>query len=524
MPMRWNAMTDTKLDDLCWRIMARRWIGLWKIYAYRRKLARKGRERRRRFAENLPILAQASKRQRAEAEVNEYFNSRQEQLQNSSPPKKARVIKDPYQHTETGRQTRRSLPSDTRRPLESKESVSVGTRQHDHNADTSNNISSNAPTKRPSSHQRSRTHVDPSTLTRPERTPDANTSFGSSLLSRKSLLSNSVLSNARAPVPNGRVDTTRTPYFRLKALGLTPSGYSKPEPSSHGRGTKRSRDEDNEGLEKSKSAKVTRPERDTKVNGIGSRHNASQRERQKSVEPQTTGSGGGKLEDEDEELFAQMRQLKEAMAEDIQLYQEERARSDLSRSVSGGPGKGSREQVKPHRALQGGVVGEGKPREVWRNPPVKVADVAYDEEIEDEDVEDGLEEEGVEEVNGGVYGEEVNRGVYGEEVDGGVYGDEDVADGDELEDEDAEVEQDEEDEEDDEDAEDKEFDEMFEDSDEDDGSESAESEDLADLTIPGTTSSTAFMGGALLNTRRPVNQSTSAVSKGGSSIEDAIEL
>ncbi|KAI9700374.1 MAG: hypothetical protein M1836_002389 [Candelina mexicana] len=495
-----------RTDDVIWRIRARIGIRNWKEFAYRRGLARKGRERRRRYAEDMKKLALASKRRTAEAELDEYSSSRRENIQDSSSPKKPRIGQDVFQH-HNERHSRKSLPSDIGRPGQSSEDTAARSGPEDQDANVSGRISS-SPIKEAirNHHQRSRTHVDPSTLTRSQRTPtktspNARISSGSSLLSGKSILSNPVLLKARALAPNGRIDTTRTPYFRLKALGLTPSEFSKSETPSGRRGTKRSRDNENQRLETSKSAKITPPQKGSKLNGLDSWRDSGRRGGHENVEPDTPSTAGGKVYDEDEELFAQMRQVKEAMAESIQLYQEERAKSELSRSVSGGTAEGSSGKVKTSERLQGVGPRQGRPREVLLNRSVVAAKAAFEEQDEE------MMDEDIEEVGGEVDEAEL-------EEDGN--GSEEAEDEDEDEDEaDEEIEEGEEDED---------FDELFEESNEDDESESAESEDLAGLTAMGAPSSLGFTrGGFSSNAQRQMHQPAPGTGK-GNSIEDAIEL
>ncbi|KAI9721559.1 MAG: hypothetical protein M1812_002321 [Candelaria pacifica] len=512
--------------------MARRWLAIWKECTYRRGLARKGSERRRRYAEDMKKLVQASKRRTAEAEIDEYCDSRREQLQPSPPLKKPRVDEGASQHHQRGHQSRRSLPSEIGRPSQSINNTLPGTGQRDQNPKASNGIPFDGPTKTSRSHQRSRTHIDPSTLTRSKRTPQkispsASTSLGSSFLSGKSTLSSSVLSKAHGLVPNGRIDTTRTPYFRMKAMGLTPSGFSKPETPTARRGTKRSRDHEDEGLGTSKSAKVTPPDRGSKMHVLDGGRDSRQRERLETGYPETPSTEGGKVNDEDEELFAQMRQVKEAMAESIQLCQQERARSEFSRSVSGGSGNGSKPQVKSDEGLQSFGSRHGCSREVWRDPPVGGAKATFEKQ----------EEEEMEEVDGDA--DEVdNGGIEDDEEDEGEEEDEDRKedeDEEELEFEDDEEVEDYEGQEIFEGENDSEFNENYSDSEEeeDDDNDSAstgESEDLADLTTTTTTTnspSSNFLTGIISNNiRKPVvNQSTSSSAAGkGNTIEDAIEL
>ena len=117
-------------------------------------------------------------------------------------------------------------------------------------------------------------------------------------------------------------DTTRTDYFRLKAMGIDPD-----TPSVPATGSKRTRNEFE--VEAKKAVKLSPGDR--------SKYSSSA----KSDSPQMPGgtlpsesAATQAVDDPDEELLAQMRRVREAMSESISWFQEERAKSELSRSSS----------------------------------------------------------------------------------------------------------------------------------------------------------------------------------------------
>ena len=153
-----------------------------------------------------------------------------------------------------------------------------------------------------------------------------------------SLLSDSVLTKARRLVPPGPTDTTRTDYFRLKARGLDPDTPIVPA-------TRKRRITDHTEVEARKrlsppngASTMSQP-----VRSIGSMSLADSRTERTVV---------SKRDDEDEELFAQMRQVRDAMAESITFFREEREKSELSRSNSSSRDNGTSKETDKERRLR----------------------------------------------------------------------------------------------------------------------------------------------------------------------------
>lgn len=117
---------------------------------------------------------------------------------------------------------RKSLPHEIK-----KSSLSASIKQdgnRNHNYDHSPSAATPARRSTKSHHKRSQTLDGSSRMTQSGRVSKSGSFFSlrSSLLNNSSLLSDSVMKQARRLVPAGPTDTTRTDYFRLKALGVDP--------------------------------------------------------------------------------------------------------------------------------------------------------------------------------------------------------------------------------------------------------------------------------------------------------------
>lgn len=169
-------------------------------------------------------------------------------------------------------------------------------------------------------HKRSSTAGDAGTLYRSWKTASSNSlSFP---VASRSVMSESTMAKARHLLAGIPTDTTRTDYFRLKAMGIDPDTPSVPATSN-----KRTRMEFE--LDAKKALKSSPADR-RKFSSLA-----------KSDSPHMTGQTSlpdskarHAVDDPDEELLAQMRRVREAMSESINWFQEERSKSELSRSSS----------------------------------------------------------------------------------------------------------------------------------------------------------------------------------------------
>jgi hypothetical protein len=195
-------------------------------------------------------------------------------------------------------------------------------RQHEQAARNST-PSINRPIK---AHKRSQTLGDAGTTTQSGRiSKPGQLSFAKSSLlqfpQRTSVLSEEVLNKARRLVPAGRLDTTRTDYFRLKALGIDPD-------TSLNSSARKRRISDDRASESNKSSRLS-----SSLNGLAASAATSTNQ---PLSGATSGASAYPADDndDDEALFAQMRQVRAAMSDSISWFREEREKSELSRSRS----------------------------------------------------------------------------------------------------------------------------------------------------------------------------------------------
>ena len=136
-----------------------------------------------------------------------------------------------------------------------------------------------------------------------------------------SLLSDILMRQARRLAPNTRSDTTRTDYFQLKALGIDPDTPVVPSTK------KRTREEmEIDGAESSTGTALPNP-RPSRSPRLSVSQPATQ------VQPSATKASASA--DDDEELFAQIRSVREALAESEQWCRSER--QSLEKSMTPQP-------------------------------------------------------------------------------------------------------------------------------------------------------------------------------------------
>ena len=163
-------------------------------------------------------------------------------------------------------------------------------------------------------HKRSRTIGD-STMSAPPH-PMTRTPYKSRMDVAKvkdgSLLSDILMRQARRLAPNARSDTTRTDYFQLKALGIDPDTPVVPltKKANEGRDQIRCSRE----LDGNNSIEPIAPP------PAADRPSLNQPHRPSPSQPKVSGSA----HDDDEELFAQIRSIREALAESEQWCRSER--------------------------------------------------------------------------------------------------------------------------------------------------------------------------------------------------------
>ena len=193
--------------------------------------------------------------------------------------------------------------------------------------------------RRKSHHKRSSTVEISSVSGRPSVSTNSigPSRFDAPTLSEGSYISETVMKKARRLV-SGRTDTTRTDYFRLKAMGIDPDTSIIPKATTK----KRTRDSDG-----SNPNKHPRPSPPSPAPSIPSRSDTSHPNPPRNLSysesnlsnlnanlPTTTSS-----DDETEALLAQMRTVGDALSESISWFQSERIKSEIgsSHSSSGKP-------------------------------------------------------------------------------------------------------------------------------------------------------------------------------------------
>lgn len=132
-----------------------------------------------------------------------------------------------------------------------------------------------------------------------------------------SLLNDILMKQARRLAPNARSDTTRTDYFQLKALGIDPDTPVIPSAK------RRTRNEmESAGAESSMETILLSP-RPTHSTQLPASRPATQ------TQPKS-GTVSGSVDADDEEIFAQLRSLREALAESEQWCRSERQSMEKS--------------------------------------------------------------------------------------------------------------------------------------------------------------------------------------------------
>ena len=172
-------------------------------------------------------------------------------------------------------------------------------------------------------HKRSRTIGD-SIMSAPPN-PMTRTPYTSRMDASKvkdgSLLSDILIRQARRLAPNARSDTTRSDYFQLKALGIDPDTPVVPSTK------KRTREEmEIDGAESSVGTALANP-RPSRSPRLSVSQPATQ------VQPSSAKASASA--DDDEELFAQIRSVREALAESEQWCRSER--QSLEKSMTPQP-------------------------------------------------------------------------------------------------------------------------------------------------------------------------------------------
>lgn len=293
-------------------LLSKKYLRKWRANAWSMSLMRKARERRRNFAKSI----QDSARSTPDRQSDMVDSFRSSVLGHRTPPVRqssaASMIPPPSTPLQDWQSTLTDLDHDQARSDSGK-----GTKRKRDVTTTGDNYRTPKTTK--ISHRRSQT-VGSSVMSAPPRGLSHSpykSRIDISTVPEGSMLQDILMKQARRLAPNAKSDTTRTDYFRLKALGIDPDTPVVPL-----------------------SGKRTRAESMTNGDGriIEAVAHETQRTSPNPNKPPTIHRTA--KNDDDEALFAQIRSVREALAESEQWMQSERQsieRSTASKQASMSP-------------------------------------------------------------------------------------------------------------------------------------------------------------------------------------------
>ncbi|KAL9000037.1 MAG: hypothetical protein Q9169_001282 [Polycauliona sp. 2 TL-2023] len=295
-------------------LLSRKYLRRWKDNVWAKKLLRKGKERRATFARSMQQMAKSSRLRHSQSKMPSHLNANHQgsvanNVQRShmappppppSAPKRTSLptdfpnAGDKLPNAETNKRKRQEPPTETQR---SRQSLRSSIQPH---------------------HKRSRTMGD-SQGTR--SVYDALANF--SQLDENTYDNETVLHQARRLVGRAKLDTTRGDYFALKSRGIDPDTPLLPQP-----GTKRTRVDDQiERVQKLLKPSSPTPFKSAQPGQLISQSNilAPQDVR---VHHRAASPSGEKGTQSPGDLLAQIRQVREALAEGTAWFQAEREKSE----------------------------------------------------------------------------------------------------------------------------------------------------------------------------------------------------
>ena len=303
----WN-FTLTRLGDYRLISLSKKYFGRWRANAWSMKLMRKGRDRRRNFARSIQDFASStSPKQRSSGYSHDSKHASSAVSINESgshtPIRRSPSTKPPK---------RQSLPSDQRYETVSS-GVQTGIKRK--RVETRPDTSNQTPEPAKMGHKRSQT-FNSTTMSTPSRAsirrPDRS-SIGSSIMDATRMKQ-----ARRLVIPGLKSDTTRTNYFRLKALGIDPDTPMVP--------TTKKRAQAQQGI--NSNCETVRPSPRDPFLAI-----SAERPLNPDLLPDTAKSPtAANKDDDDEALFAQIHSVREALAESERWFQSER--QTIERSVT----------------------------------------------------------------------------------------------------------------------------------------------------------------------------------------------
>ncbi|KAL8772634.1 MAG: hypothetical protein Q9209_002295 [Squamulea sp. 1 TL-2023] len=317
-------------DDRSWNrareirtvLLSRKYLRRWKDNAWRKKLLRKGKERRSTFARSMQRMARSS-RQRHNHIATPSRTSITSKHQNASTTSKQESSMAPPPPSPSGLK-RQSLPTGLEDDKLPNAEIAFNNKRKRQEPPTETQSSKQSHrTSFQHHHKRSKTMGD---SRRPRSIYDGLADF--SHLDENAYDNEQVLQQARRLVGQAKLDTTRGDYFALKARGIDPDTPLIPQPA-----IKRSRvDEQIERVRKllkpsspAPAHSTTQPIQPfTQSNNTSSQFNAHA-----ATNPRENSN------ESPDDLLAQVRKVREALAEGTAWFQAEREKSErLSSSRS----------------------------------------------------------------------------------------------------------------------------------------------------------------------------------------------
>ncbi|KAL8736831.1 MAG: hypothetical protein Q9181_002295 [Wetmoreana brouardii] len=303
-------------------ILSRKYLRRWKDNAWKRKLLRKGKERRATFAKSMQEMARSSRQRQVHNEASlqsslmgKYLDpgtasSRENTTAPASLPHSNLKRKslptdfggDSLPNAESTKRRRQEPPERTKT---SKHSLHQSTQPH---------------------HKRSRT------MGESHSSQSAFTGLAEfRYLDENAHINDRVIQQARRLVGNAKLDTTRSDYFQLKSRGIDPD-ISLIPPS----GTKRSKvDEQIERVRKLSKPSSSDPPKPTPRSSSAANPTNGTADQVIENTSITAVSSNRKIESSPGDLVAQIRQVRESLAESTAWFKEEREKSErLSSSRS----------------------------------------------------------------------------------------------------------------------------------------------------------------------------------------------
>ncbi|KAL9596113.1 MAG: hypothetical protein Q9219_006012 [cf. Caloplaca sp. 3 TL-2023] len=296
-------------------LLRRKYLRSWKDIVWKRKLMRKGKERRAIFAKSMQEMARSSRQRHDQSRTSSQSSLEKENQYDPSDMIGPKTRLPPVSRSQEEDPKRQSRPTDlSSNQLPNTESLQTHKRKRqDPLQESARSLST--PFKH--HHKRSRTMGDPRKVV----------SLYDNLADFSQLdedASERVIRQARRLVGHAKLDTTRGDYFALKARGIDPDAAFTPQG-----GTKRSRvDEQMERVRKLLKPPPSDPEKLTSssINRSDPSNSLSAYATQPTPHPTIPNNQNTPTSPND--LLAQVRQVREALAESTAWFQSEREKSE----------------------------------------------------------------------------------------------------------------------------------------------------------------------------------------------------